>query len=108
MIERAIGKQTEASAKNILFELQVEQHQHDETYHREIARLSLHQRLNHMALHFAKYTGKVAAAPTIEVATPVFVDTLVIALSTANVLNVELWDLLEHQGQEYPGLIAFG
>jgi hypothetical protein len=96
------------SAKKILFELQVEQHHHDETYHREIARLSLHQRLNHMALHFAKYTGRVAAAVRVEDAVPEYVDTLIIGLSTANVLNIEIWDILEHEGREFPGLLAFG
>ncbi len=96
------------SAKNVLFELQVEQHLHDEAYHREIARLSLHQRLNHMALHFSKYVGKVAALETIGESIPVFVDTLVIALSTANILNVKLWDLIGAGDQEYPGLLAFG
>jgi len=97
-----------ASAKDILFELQVEQHHHDEAYHREIARLSLHHRLNHMALHFAKYAGKVAAKSSVRECVPVFVDTLIIALSTANILNVELWGLLETEGREYPGLLAFG
>jgi len=110
MTDRANAKtsSTAGTAKNVLFELQVEQHHHDETYHREIARLSLHQRLNHMALHFAKYAGKVAAATEGEDIVPVYVDTLIIALSTANILNVEMWDLLEHNGQEYPGLLAFG
>lgn len=96
------------SAQNLLLELQVEQHHHDETYHREIARLSLHQRLNHMALHFAKYAGKVAAADTIEGTVPVFVDTLIIALSTANILNARLWDILPANDREFPGLLAYG
>jgi hypothetical protein len=95
------------SAQKILFELQVEQHHHDEVYHREIARLSLHQRLNHMALHFAKYTGRIAAAENMEGVVPQYVDTLIIALSTANILNIEIWDVLEHEGCEYPGLLAF-
>ena len=96
------------SAKKILFELQVEQHHHDEKYHREIARLSVHQRLNHMALHFAKYTGKIAASSDPATLLPVYVDVLVISLSTANVLNIELWDLLGQDDQESPGLLAFG
>src|SRR5260221_65663 len=37
------------AAGKLMFELQVEQHHHDETYHREIARLPMHHRLNHMA-----------------------------------------------------------
>ncbi len=96
------------SAKKILFELQVEQHAHDEKYHREIARLSVHQRLSHMALHFSKYTGKIAALRDPAAIVPIYVDALIIAISTANILNVELWDLLGEQGQEFPGLLAFG
>lgn len=96
------------SARKILFELQVEQHKHDENYHREIARLSLHQRLNHMALHFAKYTGKIAATNNTTTLRHIYVDTLIIALSSANILNVELWELLETDEREYPGLLAFG
>src|ERR1700744_5090150 len=98
MTERPSGAtaSNSGSAKNILFELQIEQHHHDENYHREIARLSMHQRLNHMALHFAKYAGKIACAENLTEVAPVYVDTLIIALSTANILNVEIWDHLAH------------
>ena len=108
MTERArSGIATEAgSAKAVLFELQVEQHHHDEVYHREIARLSLHQRLNHMALHFAKYAGRVAAAENISDTTAIYTDVLIIGLSTANILNENAWTLIG-QEQEYPGLLTF-
>lgn len=96
------------SAKGMLFELQVEQHQHDETYHREIARLSMHQRLNHMALHFAKYTGKIAASANTHDVSKVFVDTLIIALSTANILNTELWKIVEPKQREFLDLASLG
>src|SRR5258708_36033321 len=96
------------SAKKSMFELQVEQHEHDEKYHREIARLSVHQRLNHMALHFAKYTGKIAAGDDPGSILPVYVDSLIIAFSQSNILNIELWDVLEQHGREFPGLLAFG
>jgi hypothetical protein len=96
------------SAEKIMFELQVEQHHHDELYHREIARLTLHQRLNHMALHFAKYTGKIAATEEQDSRLRVYIDVLIIALSTANILNVELWDLVELSKREFIGLQAFG
>jgi|SRR5882724_10395729 len=95
------------SARRTLFDLQVEQHQHDETYHREIARLSMHQRLNHMALHFAKYNGRVASFTDVARTIPAYVDTLIIGISTANILNIELWDLLNHDAQEFSGLFAF-
>lgn len=96
------------SAGKVLFELQVEQHHHDETYHREIARLPMHQRLNHMALHFSKYAGKIAIAPDTDTILRVLTDTLIIAISTANILNTNLWELVEPQGREFLGLSAFG
>lgn len=75
--------------------LQWEQFQHDEKYHREIARLTVQDRLKHMALHFAKYAGQVAiagddAARIKRLATDVFI----IAMSTANILNVRLAERL--------------
>ena len=96
------------SSQKLLFELQVEQHHHDEAYHREIARLSLHHRLNHMALHFAKYVGKVAQKNRVDETVPVLVDALIIGLSSANILNIELWDHLQDGSREYPGLLPFG
>jgi len=98
-----------SSAEQILFELQVEQHHHDELYHREIARLSLHGRLNHMALHFCKYTGKIGSNSDSAKLLAVCVDVLIIALSTANILNVKLWDIMENRGTRiFPGLLAYG
>jgi hypothetical protein len=97
-----------ASAKEALFALQVEQHHHDEGYHREIARLSLHQRLNHMALHFAKYAGKIAATRDKEALAKVYIDVFVIGLSTANILNAELSELVDQDRLEHPGLIPLG
>jgi hypothetical protein len=107
-VDRPRSKSDAGSARRVLFELQVEQHGHDETYHREIARLSLHHRLNHMALHFAKYTGKAAASTDVIELRRIYVDVLIIVLSTANVLNTELWELIEEDDREYPGLLAFG
>jgi hypothetical protein len=105
--ENIRGMAARHSAQQVLFELQVEQHKHDETYHREIARLSLHQRLNHMALHFAKYTGKIGAAERIADTVPVYVDILIIAISTANILNIELWELVEAHESDYSTLQTF-
>jgi hypothetical protein len=96
------------SSRKALFELQVEQHHHDEAYHREIARLPLHHRLNHMALHFAKYVGKIAAANDEEALQAVYTDVLIIGLSVANILNIELWDFLDHKDRDFPGLLPFG
>jgi hypothetical protein len=92
------------AAASLLFELQVQQHHHDEAYHREIARLTVHHRLNHMALHFAKYAGKIAEAADADRMVPVFVDILIISLSTANILNEELWELMEPRSSAFPTL----
>lgn len=77
----------------VLDRLQWEQFEHDEKFHREIARLTVQDRLKHMALHFAKYAGEFITAVEDEarrkrLATDVFV----IAISTANVLNMRLSD----------------
>lgn len=99
---------TREAAARLLFELQVEQFQHDENYHREIARLSMHQRVNHMALHFAKYAGKIASTDSVAAHTRIYTDTLIIALSTANILNLDLWEILEPNNRAFVSLLAFG
>src|SRR5437870_3927471 len=83
--------------------LQLEQFRHDETYHREITRLTVHQRLNHMALHFAKYVGLIASEAhqnsDEQRLNRAIIDGFIIGLSTANVLNLKLSDhLIGNQG----------
>lgn len=84
------------TAKEILFQLQLEQFDHDEKYHREISRLSTHHRLNHMALHFAKYAGYLSD-PDLDLVTlrRVVTDIFIIALSSLNVLNLRLSDKID-------------
>ena len=78
-----------------LNELQWEQHQHDEQYHREIARLTVHERWKHMALHFAKYAGNlVGDVDNDERLQRAVIDTFVIALSTSNTLNIRASELV--------------
>ncbi|OYX08821.1 MAG: hypothetical protein B7Z08_07525 [Sphingomonadales bacterium 32-68-7] len=43
--------------------VQFAQFEHDEKYHREISRLTVQDRLRHMALHFAKYAGRLLEEP---------------------------------------------
>jgi hypothetical protein len=82
------------SAAEELFALQVAQYRHDESYHREIARLTVHARLNHMALHFCKYVGQIAEAlargPDEEAIRRTIVDSFIIDLCAANTLNLRL------------------
>ena len=80
-----------------LFDLQVIQFRHDEVYHREIARLTVQGRLNHMALHFCKYVGQLAeitvCADTAKLERTI-VDTFIINLCAANALNVRLGNFI--------------
>lgn len=68
--------------------VQLAQFRHDETYHREISRLTIHDRLKHMVLHFAKYAGRLLAAHDDQNFQQTTVDTFVIAVSCANILNL--------------------
>ncbi|MEP7348503.1 MAG: hypothetical protein ABI668_00975 [Sphingorhabdus sp.] len=72
--------------------LQWEQFEHDEKYHREIARLTVQDRLKHMALHFAKYAGELFAEPSEDKFRRLVTDTLIIGISAANTLNIRLAD----------------
>lgn len=88
-----------------IFQLQLEQRRHDEMYHPEIARLTVHHRLNHMALHFAKYAGRIADAVRTGSHSDVdrtLVDIFIIALSSANILNVRLGDAVYAEAGDIP------
>jgi hypothetical protein len=81
--------------RRALHDLQLEQFNHDEKYHREIARLSVQDRLRHMALHFAKYAGNLAEAQGDWAKIQrVVTDVFIIGTSCANTLNVRLPDVL--------------
>jgi hypothetical protein len=73
-----------------LDQLQREQFEHDENCHREIARLPVQNRLAHMTLHFAKYAGRLAEGQDDGDFQRTATDILVIALSSANILNLLL------------------
>lgn len=74
-----------------LQKLQVEQFRHDETYHREIARLPVQRRLTHMTLHFGKYCGRLFDNKNDEQQT--IADIFAITLSSANILGFDLTPL---------------
>jgi hypothetical protein len=82
-----------SSAADELFALQVAQLKHDEFYHREIARLTVHARVNHMALHFCKYVGQLGRALQCDDKQTIrrtITDFFVIGLSCANILGLRL------------------
>jgi hypothetical protein len=86
-----------------MLELQRAQFEHDERFHREIARLSLQARINHMALHFCKYTGRIACACSAndkDLRALTIVDSFIICLATANALNVDLEKSISTEGKD--------
>lgn len=74
--------------------VQWKQFQHDETFHREISRLTVQQRLTHMALHFSKYVGYLAEVRDDEHRRKTVTDIFVIGVSTLTVLNVKAYPLV--------------
>jgi len=77
-----------------MLDLQREQFNHDERFHRDIARLNVDARLKHMALHFSKYTGQFASVLHAPENTPLrlktITDSFIISLCSANTLNFNL------------------
>jgi hypothetical protein len=76
-----------------LLALQWAQLKHDEAYHKDVAILPLAQRIRHMALHYAKYTGRLfEAADTGDrvCLLRTLTDAFVITLASANTLNQDL------------------
>jgi hypothetical protein len=71
-------------------DLQRKQHAHDLKSHWEILCLPAGDRMKHMVLHFAKYAGKLMASQASRCPDNVVVDTFIIALASANALNVDL------------------
>lgn len=81
------------SCADQLFALQCAQLDHDESFHKDVVILPLGERVKHMALHNAKYTGQLfdildaADAPRL---TRLLTDAFIIVLATANTLNQDL------------------
>jgi hypothetical protein len=86
------------SIKEQLFALQKDQLDHDEFFHKEITRLNIHQRLNHMALHFAKYSGSLCDCILNNFDESVLrkniIDSFVISITCSNILNIRISDKL--------------
>ncbi len=72
--------------------LQQQQQSHDELAHRDILELPTDRRMTHMALHFAKYSGRLIALdfldrPAVE---RLIVDSIIICLTAANAIGLDL------------------
>lgn len=99
------------NVRDQLLALQWEQLHHDEAFHKDVVILGLAERIKHMALHNAKYTGHLfEAAETGDVARLVktLTDAFIIALATANTLNQDLGLELGKSAETSSSLGAFG
>jgi hypothetical protein len=84
---------TSRDAATILFSLQCAQLDHDENFHKDVVILPLAERVKHMALHNAKYTGQLFDAVERSDALRmerILTDAFIISLATANTLNQDL------------------
>jgi hypothetical protein len=94
-----------------LYDLQVEQLAHDESFHKDVVILPLADRIKHMALHNAKYVGYLVDA--IDAGDDgrvqaVLTDAFIITLATANTLNQDLGQALEEAGGQDTDLKSLG
>lgn len=99
------------SAAAQLCSLQSKQHSHDERYHQDIWCLPYSARIKHMVLHFTKYSGKFLLAEEQQdrhllIAT--LIDTWIITLASANILNIRLSRSLGLDDQNAPNFQKFG
>lgn len=79
--------------RTVFSNLQWTQLKHDESYHKDIVLLPIAQRVQHMVLHYAKYTGYFlisVEAQDDQRFRKTLIDSFIIALATANALNQDL------------------
>lgn len=94
-----------------LMNLQVEQLQHDELAHKDILCLPIQTRIKHMVLHFSKYVGRFIEARQLqshELLISTLVDTWIIVLASANMLNIRLPEKLNLDVRENENLNSLG
>lgn len=99
------------SADTELMKFQIEQLRHDELAHKDILCLPVQTRIKHMVLHFAKYVGKLVEARQLEshdLLASTLVDTWVIVLASANMLNIRLSEKLNPEDIPYQNLQSIG
>lgn len=99
------------SAATELTKFQLEQLQHDEFAHKDILCLPIQTRIKHMVLHFSKYVGKLVEARELqsrEMLVSTIVDTWIIVLASANMLNLKLSERLNSEDRTYQNLNSLG
>jgi hypothetical protein len=98
-------------AASRLYDLQVEQLTHDESFHKDVVILPLADRIKHMALHNAKYVGYFIDA--VDAGDDgrfhaVLTDAFIITLATANTLNQNIGQALVPSGGQDIDLRSLG
>ena len=92
------------NVRDQLLALQWSQLKHDEAYHKDVVILPLAERIKHMALHNAKYTGhfldSIEAGDDVRLA-KTLTDGFIIALASANTLNQDLGQDLAEIGETH-------
>ncbi len=84
------------TARAELENLQFNQLDHDQKFHPDILCLPTQRRINHMVLHFAKYSGKFAIAKQNQdrdLLIDTIVDTFIISIATANIFGLRISDI---------------
>lgn len=110
-VSRYVQNSHSSSAATELCRFQLRQHAHDEKYHQDIWYLAYDARIKHMVLHFAKYAGKFVLAEekrdkSLLVAT--LIDSWIITLASANILNIRLSQSLGLDDQDTLDLHELG
>jgi hypothetical protein len=94
------------SIEKQLLIMQSQQYDHDEFFHKEITRLNIHQRLNHMALHFAKYAGEICNCilntQDEQSLKKNVIDSFIISTTCLNTLNIRIYDKLSFSNTLLP------
>lgn len=95
------------SAAKQLFDLQQSQQAHDEHFHKDIWCLPIDDRMKHMVLHFSKYTGRFVQAKEkqdMALFARTVIDTCIITLASANMLNINLPKALAPENEDIASL----
>lgn len=76
--------------KRSVFDLQKEQHIHDQIYHQDVMCLGIKDRAKHLVLHFVKYVANLENAQSDIDRMKNLTDFMICVLSMANLLNIDL------------------
>ncbi|MER9056690.1 hypothetical protein [Mesorhizobium sp. M0910] len=85
-----LGAEVRFTVADFVYELQLEQLRHDESFHKDVVILPLAERVKHMALHNGKYVAYFFEAADAERFAAVLTDAFIITLATANTINQDL------------------